>query len=126
MNNPALIYAIIFINIACVLYTIGVWAEKFQHRLKWWHMLFFWSGFVCDTIGTTAMSLVSGALIKFNFHGMTGFTAILLMLFHAIWATFVLIKNDEKMILKFHRFSLVVWIIWLIPMVSGIIFGVTR
>ena len=126
MNNPAIIYSIIFINIACLLYTIGVWAEKLQHRLKWWHTFFFWSGFISDSIGTTAMSLVSGSLIKFSFHGMTGLAAILLMLFHAIWATIVLFKNDQKMILKFHRFSLVVWIIWLIPMVSGIIFGATR
>ena len=126
MNNPAIIYSIIFINIACLLYTIGVWAEKLQHRLKWWHTFFFWSGFISDTIGTTAMSLVSGSLIKFSFHGMTGLAAILLMLFHAIWATIVLFKNNEKMILRFHRFSLVVWIIWLIPMASGIIFGATR
>lgn len=126
MSNSVFIYAIIFINIACLLYTVGVWAEKLQRRLKWWHTLFFWSGFICDSIGTTAMSLLSGSLIKFNFHGMTGLTAILLMLFHAVWATIVLLKNNEKMILKFHRFSLVVWIIWLIPMASGIVFGATR
>jgi uncharacterized repeat protein (TIGR03987 family) len=126
MTNPAFVYAIIFINIACLLYTVGVWAEKLQHRLKWWHTLFFWGGFICDTIGTSAMSLLSGSLVKFNFHGMTGLTAILLMLFHAIWATNVLLKKDEKLILKFHRFSIIVWIIWLIPMVSGIIFGATR
>ena len=126
MNNPTLIYALIFINLACLIYTIGVWAEKFQRRLKWWHTFFFWSGFISDTIGTTAMSLLSGSLIKFNFHGMTGLTAILLMLFHAVWATIVLLKNNEKMIRKFHRFSIIVWIIWLVPMVTGIIFGATR
>lgn len=124
--SPTLLYAIVFINLACLAYTVGVWAEKIKGRLKWWHALVFWLGLVFDTIGTTAMSLLSGSLIKFNFHGMTGLLAILLMLFHASWATLVLYRKNEKMILNFHRFSIVVWIIWLIPMVSGMVFGATR
>ena len=121
--NHTLTYAIVFINVACLLYTIGVWAEKIQHRLKIWHAVMFWSGFVSDTIGTTAMSLLSGSLIKLTFHGMAGLIAILLMLFHSVWASLVLYKKDENMILNFHRFSILVWIIWLIPMVTGAIFG---
>ena len=126
MNSPVLLVAIVFINLACLLYTIGVWAERIQRRLKWWHMIFFWGGFVADTSGTTAMSLIAGGLFKLTFHGITGNTAILLMLFHAIWATIVLIRKDEKLIASFHRLSLVVWIIWLIPMISGMVFGATH
>ena len=126
MHPTTLITAIVFINIAMILYTIGVWAERIQVRLKWWHTGFFWSGLICDTIGTTAMSMLSGSLFRLTFHGITGNIAILLMLFHAIWATWVLLKKDEAMILKFHRFSIVVWIIWLIPMVSGMVFGAAK
>jgi len=126
MTLSTLTIAILFINLACLFYTLGVWAEKFQRRLKIWHSGMFWLGFVCDTIGTTAMSILFGSLINFTFHGLTGLTAILLMLFHAIWATIVLIRKNEKMILVFHRFSIVVWLIWLIPMITGIIFGATR
>jgi len=115
--------AILFIFGACILYTLGVWAEKFQRRLKSWHVIVFWSGFFCDTIGTGAMGMISGSLIKFNFHGMTGLTAILLMLFHASWATIVILRKNDMLILHFHKFSLVVWIIWLIPMITGIILG---
>lgn len=123
--SPTLIYAIVFINLACLTYTLGVWAEKIKGRLKWWHASVFWLGLLFDTIGTTAMSLLSGSLIKFNFHGLTGLTAILLMLFHAVWATIVLYRKNERLILDFHRFSIVVWAIWLIPMISGMIFGAT-
>ena len=126
MNSPTLVYAIVFINIACLLYTIGVWAERISRKLKWWHAAFFFSGLVFDSAGTGEMSVLSGSLFKFNFHGITGMTAILLMLFHAIWASIVLIRKNEKMILKFHRFSIFVWIIWLIPMISGMVFGATR
>jgi len=69
------------------------------------------------------MGLIGGSLIKFNFHGLSGLTAVLLMLFHASWATMVLFRKDEKRIIVFHRFSVVVWIIWMIPMVGGIFLG---
>jgi len=69
------------------------------------------------------MGKLAGSLIQFNFHGLTGLLAILLMLFHAIWATIVLIRKDEAQLVQFHKFSFVVWIIWLIPMVTGMILG---
>jgi len=45
---------------------------------------------------------------------------------HAGWATLVLINKNEVRIVKFHKFSLIVWIIWLIPMVTGAILGAER
>ncbi|MFH1160901.1 MAG: HsmA family protein [bacterium] len=121
--NLELLFSIIFINLAMAFYSIGVWAERFQRKLKGWQAIFFWTGFICDTIGTTAMTLLAGTLFKFTFHGLTGLAAILIMLFHAIWATVVLVQKNEKLILTFHRFSVVVWIIWMIPMLSGMILG---
>jgi len=121
--NSILIIAITFIFAALVFYTTGVWAEKIQKRLKYWHLVTFWLGLVCDTIGTGAMGVMAGSLIQFNIHGLTGLLAIIFMLFHAIWATIVLVKKDEMMISKFHKFSLFVWLIWLIPMVGGMILG---
>ena len=116
--------AMVFIFAACVLYSVGVWTEKFQGRLKPWHLATFWLGLVCDTIGTGAMGQVAGSLIQFNFHGLTGLVAILVMLFHAVWATRVVLARDEKRIVRFHRFSLVVWVIWMVPMVTGMVMGV--
>ena len=47
-----LIYAIVFINIACLIYTIGVWSEKIQKKLKGWHVCVFWGGLIFDNLGT--------------------------------------------------------------------------
>lgn len=116
----------VFITMALIIYSIGVWSERFQGRLKWWHVVAFYTGLVCDSIGTGAMSLMAGGLLQFTFHGLTGLAAILIMIFHAGWATLVLIKKNEKLIIKFHGFSVVVWAIWLIPMVTGAVFGVTQ
>ncbi len=118
-----LLYAIIFINLALLFYTIGVWSEKLQGKLKPWHLGLFFLGLVCDTVGTLLMESLASSSPQvtsgINFHGLTGILAIALMLIHAIWAAIVLIKKNETMMLKFHKFSIVVWIIWLIPFISG-------
>lgn len=119
-------YAIIFISLAFVFYSIGVWGEKFQGKLKAWHLMFFYFGLACDTIGTSIMEIINKNMRNFSlnsyFHGITGALAIILMLVHTFWATFVLMKREESMIAKFHRFSIFVWVIWLIPFISGFIF----
>ena len=52
--------------------------------------------------------------------------AIVLMLFHAVWATLVLVKGSEKAKVNFHKLSIFVWLIWLIPYISGAIFGMSK
>lgn len=120
-----LVLAIIFITGALLFYSIGVLSEKFQSTLKPWHVVIFWVGLVFDTIGTTIMEKMASEGSLFSFHGITGLLAILLMLFHAIWATIVLVKKDTVMIEKFHKLSIVVWLIWLVPYISGMIYGMT-
>jgi len=55
-------------------------------------------------------------------HGILGLLTIILMLGHALWATYVLVKKDEKMIVSFHKFSVFVWLVWLIPYLSPMFF----
>ncbi len=124
-GHDMLIFAIISITLALVFYTIGVWSEKMQGQLKNWHLVIFWLGFTFDTLGTTLMSKLAQSGFQLNFHGITGLLAIVLMLFHAIWATYVSVQNNETAKRNFHKFSIAVWLIWLIPYLSGAIFGVS-
>jgi len=110
--------SMIFITLALVCYSIGVWSERIAGRLKSWHLVFFWVGLVCDTVGTGMMMEMAGGL-TFDMHGLTGVVAIVLMLIHAVWATVVLLRKDERAILSFHRFSVFVWLVWLIPYFNG-------
>ena len=112
----------IIITLALVFYSIGVWSERFAGRLKAWHLAFFWLGFVCDTVGTGMMFEMAGGM-SLTIHAVTGLLAILLMLIHAVWATIVLVRKDERMIRSFHRFSVAVWFIWLIPYFSPMLLG---
>ena len=111
----------IIISLALVFYSIGVWSERCAGRLKAWHLIFFWFGLICDTWGTGLM-LEMAAGLTYDLHGLTGLLAIILMFIHAVWATVVLLRKDEKLIVSFHKFSVVVWVIWLIPYFSPMVF----
>lgn len=111
-------FAVVSIVSALVFYSIGVWSEKFAGRLKPWHLAFFCLGLICDTTGTTLMGIIAGKM-DFDIHGVTGALAIGLMLLHAGWAVMVLLLKQEKVIRQFHKFSISVWVIWLVPFLSG-------
>jgi uncharacterized repeat protein (TIGR03987 family) len=117
--------ATIVITLALLFYSVGVWSERFAGRLKPWHLVFFWLGLVCDTVGTGMMLEMAGGL-TFDVHGLTGLLAILLMLVHAVWATVVLARRDERWIRSFHKFSVVVWAIWLVPYFSPMFLAIGR
>ncbi len=114
--------ATVIIGAALLFYTIGVWGERIQGRLKWWQLVFFGLGLICDTWGTGLMFEFAGGM-TFDVHGISGLIAILLMFVHAIWALVVLLKKDENAIQNFHKFSIAVWAIWLIPYFSPMFFS---
>lgn len=119
---PIMLVSTVFITLALIFYSIGVWSERLAGRLKGWHLIFFWLGLVCDTAGTAMMMDYAGGLTA-DVHGVTGVAAILLMVIHAVWATVVLMRKDEHAILNFHKFSVAVWAIWLVPYFSGVFMG---
>ncbi|MED1788371.1 HsmA family protein [Brevibacillus laterosporus] len=116
--------AVFFINLALVLYTIGVWRERRSGELEVKHLAFFGFGLVCDTIGTTFMKFLADNS-RLDMHGITGLLALLLMLFHTIWACFVLWKKKENQRKQFHKFSLLVWILWVVPYFIGVALSFT-
>ena len=118
-----LVAAIVFITLALALYTTAVWWERAMRVLRGRHLLLFWLGFCCDTIGTTLMGRIAGGPLILSFHGVTGLLAILLMLFHAVWGTVVHAGKRPEPKASFHRLSVVVWAIWLVPYLSGLVFG---
>lgn len=111
------------ISLACVFYTIGVFAERHNGTLKKWHTAIFWLGFAFDTTGTTLMGRIAGTGFQLDFHGITGVIALSLMAFHALWATVIILRDNEEAKHRFHKFSIVVWAIWLIPYCGGMFAG---
>jgi len=114
------------ITLALLFYSLGVWSERIARYLKPWHVVAFWIGFTFDVSGTYAMHLLAkGPFDITEPHTFTGQIALWLMLIHASWATRVVMKNNEKLRLSFHKFSIIVWLIWLIPYFGGMYLGMS-
>jgi uncharacterized repeat protein (TIGR03987 family) len=120
---PLELAAVILITLALVAYSIGVWSERLSRYLKRWHVLAFWAGFLFDSSGTLAMDLLEPGIDWTSSHTITGQVALWLMLGHAIWATRVVRAGTESAKIRFHRFSLVVWTVWLVPYIGGMFLG---
>src|SRR4030043_1109702 len=119
-----LIVSSILITLALVFYSLGVLSERLAHYLKGWHVIAFWIGFIFDISGTLVMHQI--AQEPFNFlkpHTLSGQIALWLMFAHEIWATRVALKGSEEARTNFHRYSFIVWLIWLIPYFSGMYIG---
>ncbi|MFH0991461.1 MAG: HsmA family protein [bacterium] len=122
--SPTLIAASILITLALIFYSLGVWSERLARYLKPWHVAAFWTGFFFDVSGTTAMHFLSENPFDLTQpHTLTGQIALWLMLVHAIWATQVAFKGNEEQRIGFHRYSIIVWLIWLIPYFGGMFLG---
>lgn len=123
---PPLVQAAVLLMVAAfALYTAGVWAAVLGRRLRPWHAGLFWLGFLTDASGTELMRRFAGGF-HWSLHTATGAAALLLMLAHALWATRELVTGDEQRLRTFHRISITVWSIWLVPFITGLMLGGRR
>lgn len=119
-----LIAAIVVISLSLVFYTIGVWGEKLQKGLRKWHLWFFVLGLCSDTAGTTLMEHIAQLTHAHDrIHTITGIIALVLMFVHALWAFWTYYKGSAQAKAHFSRYSIVVWLIWLIPYGIGVYIG---
>jgi uncharacterized repeat protein (TIGR03987 family) len=117
----------VLITLALIFYSIGVWAERIARYLEPWHVVAFWVGFAFDVSGTWAMHMLAqGPFDLLETHTLTGQIALWLMLGHAIWATWVIRRGSEAARAGFHRFSLLVWLFWLVPYFGGMYLGMSQ
>ena len=121
--NALTLAATILITLALIFYSVGVWAEHIARYLKGWHVAAFWTGLFFDMSGTLAMEFIHPGFDWANAHTITGQFALWLMLAHALWATRVVRKGSAETRRTFHRFSLVVWGLWLVPYIGGMFLG---
>lgn len=125
-DDQFLIAAIVIISMALIFYSVGVWSERIQGRLKGWHVLAFGLGLICDFVGTSFMAeLVRLTGHDDKLHAVLGSIAIFLMAIHAIWAFWTFKKGSSRAKHNFSRFSIFVWFIWLIPYFIGMYLGMT-
>lgn len=124
--SAELVFASVAISLALFFYTWGVFGERRGGTLSLKYVLLFWIGLACDTTGTLTMSNIASqsAASGFGIHAITGIVAIVLMLVHALWATFTYKRGSQQARRRFHTFSTVVWLAWLVPYIIGMLVGI--
>ena len=118
----------ILISLALILYTLGVWAERRTGELRRWHVAAFAAGLTADISGTVLMSVIGNSgrptgieknPLLAQIMAVTGMLALVLMALHLAWAFVTMLRNRPNEKRTFHRFSIAVWAIWLIPYFTG-------
>ena len=123
--KPITMAAVLGILLAAALYTTAAFSERRARLLKGGHLVLFWAGLVVDTVATALMTRIAGGLHA-DVHGLLGVGAILVMLGHTLWATAVLVLHREALRRQFHTFSLAVWGLWMVTLVSGFALALPR
>ncbi len=122
-----IILSTVLITLALIFYSTGIWAERIARYLKPWHVVTFWTGFLFDVTGTWAMhKMADGKFDLLDAHTLTGQIALWLMLGHALWATIVVRKGTNALLVKFHKLSIFVWLVWLIPYFGGMFLAMSH
>lgn len=120
--------AIVLISLALAFYTIGVWAERRSGGLHWWHVGAFAAGLTADISGTVVMGMIASgggptglenSPVIAEVMSITGMLALGLMALHLGWAVVTMLRNRDNEKRVFHRFSIAVWTLWLIPYFTG-------
>lgn len=109
---------LICIIAAGIFYTTAIWAERLAKKLMRWMVLLLGTGFLCDLIGTNAMRLATKAHML-NFHTVGGYSALVIMGLHLVWAIFAIYEYKKAQEL-FRRFSLYAWVLWLAAFLTGV------
>lgn len=120
-----LIFPATVMSLAFVFYTLGVWAERAARSLRAWHVVAFWLGWFFDAYGTLLMNgLRTAGRVPSAVHSVTGASAFALMGAHALWASWVLSRGSDELRSRFHRYSVAVWAVWLVPYLGGMVAGI--
>lgn len=122
--SPLLISAIVVITLALVFYSIGVLGEAKRKLLKWKDVYFFAAGLIADFTGTMMMVQISNrgenvlAPWASQLMAISGTAAIFLMAIHIVFAIVVMRKYSSYRE-SFHKWSLVIYCLWLVSYVLG-------
>jgi hypothetical protein len=119
--TPSLMIGITIVFFALASYTIAIISEIKNHRPNFQLRIFLTVGIILDISATTFMILGSRNF-PFTFHGILGYSALLMMAIDTIlmWRRFHS-HPEERLPPPLHRYSLVAYSWWVCAFLAGII-----
>ena len=119
------IYAMLVMLLTLAVYTLTVY---FLQRRKSLYAVLLWLGFVSNSLGFGLIagfdSGAGGAVATLC--RVCSIAAIVIIMVHAIWATAVLVLKEEKSARILLRDGPLLWKIWLVPFLLGMLLYIVR
>jgi len=123
---PIIFYSVISICLALVFYTIAVWWNFRVKQLTKAHVALFCCGLVTDVAATSGMAASVQGKITWDFHTISGYTALVLMTLVTISGLYAIIKDHAGIRNNFHRASVPVWCVWMVSWITGVMLGLQK
>ena len=119
--NPIIIGAVIVVTFALICYSIAVITEQKKSAVSKWILLFLTGGVLLD-ISSTVLMIIGSTNIPLTFHGIIGYTALLVMLIDAIliWRHWVK-SAGSKIPRGLHLYTRIAYSWWVIAYIIGAI-----
>ena len=121
------IAGIFFVHIALILYTLFIIFENRKQKTTKSVLVFITLAVIFDIAATTCM-MIGTTRTYFTFHGILGYTGLLLMVADAVllWK-YKLIHGAEILINKsLNLFSKIAYIWWIIAFITGVLVSIFR
>lgn len=117
--------AIIISVLSAAAYTLGVWTLSKNKKLKALQLLLFWLAFCGNAAGAGLLRLAvgEGSGFLFRLRSVCIIISVVILFVHAVWATALMSIPEDKSMRIFLRDSKLVWKIWLIFFLPGVILG---
>ncbi len=123
--KPIIAVSVVSITLAFLLYTIAAWRNWRLKMLTPAQLIIIWIGLACDSLATRMMAM-SVKVTTWDFHTISGYTALALMAMLAVVGTWAMRTRRDAILSSFHRYLAPVWCYWLVAYATGVWTGMQR
>ncbi len=123
--KPIIAVSVVSITLAFLLYSIAAWRNWRLKMLTTAQLVIIWTGLCFDLLATRMMGM-SVKVTSWDFHTISGYTALALMAMLAIVGTWAKRSNRDAVLSSFHHYLAPVWAFWLVAYLTGVWTGMQR
>lgn len=123
--RPIIAVSVVSITLAFLLYTIAAWRNWRLKTLTTAQLVIIWAGLACDMLATRMMAM-SVKITNWDFHTISGYSALALMAVLAVVGTWAIRTDREAILRRFHLYLGPVWVYWLVAYLTGVWTGIQR
>ena len=121
------IAGIFFVHIALILYTLFIIFENRKQKTTKSVLVFITLAVIFDIAATTCM-MIGTTRTYFTFHGILGYTGLLLMVADAVLLWNYKLKSGAEILISnsLNLFSKIAYIWWIIAFITGVLVSIFR